>query len=133
MSDFCLEFSVTVFPGLSARSFQGFHDLQELQCSGQNLPQGSDLLTIVLYEASSNNILAAANVRKQECFTSNSYVACHLDDADTRNSKLKALVDDLAEGQARVYGCNASAFASGMRMESFSWSITVRHISKFTV
>ena len=117
---------------MSSRSFQGLHDLQELQCSGENLPQDSDLLTIVLYEVKSNNILAAANVRKQECFTSNSYVACHLDDTHTRSSRLKALVDDLAEGQSRVYGCNASVFASGMRLRSFSWSITVHHISKLS-
>ena len=120
------------FPGLSSKSFQGFHNLQEIQCSGENLPQGSDLMAMVLFEANSNSILAAANLRKMECSTSDRYVACHLDDTDTRKSRLMALVDDLAEGQSRVYGCNVSAFASGMQIELFSWSITVHHISKLT-
>ena len=87
-------------------------------------------MTMVLFAARSNELLAAANLKNQQCSTSKAYVACHLD-ADSRKTSLRALVDDLAEGQSRVYGCNVSAFASGMRMESFSWSITVHHISKF--
>ena len=117
---------------MSSKSFQGFGELRELQCSGETLPQDSDLMAMVLFEATSNNILAVANLRKMECSTSNTYVACHLDDTDIRKSRLKVLIDDLAEGQSRVYGCNVSAFASGIRMESFSWSVTVHHISKLT-
>lgn len=127
-----LSLEFRIFPGLSSKSFQGFHDLQEIQCSGENLPQDSDLMAMVLYEAISNNILAVANLRKMECSTSSKYVACQLDGTDTRKSKLKALVDDLDEGQSRVYGCNVSAFASGIRMEALSWSITVHHISELT-
>ncbi|KAK7105433.1 hypothetical protein V1264_016812 [Littorina saxatilis] len=115
---------------LTSRSFQGFHNLHEMQCSGENLSQDSDLMTMVLYEVKSSKVLAAANLRKQECSTSSSYIACHLDATDTRKSKLKALVDDLAEGQSRVYGCNVSAFMDGTRVKLFTWFITVRHISK---
>ena len=121
-----------IFPGLSSKLFQGFHGLQEIQCSGENLPQDSDLMTMTLYEANSNFVLAAANIGKQECSTSHNYVACHLDIIDRRKSQLKALVDDLAEGQSRVYGCNVSAFDSTSRVQLFSWSITIHHISKFT-
>ncbi|KAK7105434.1 hypothetical protein V1264_016813 [Littorina saxatilis] len=118
--------------GLSSRSFQGFYNLQEIQCSGENLPPDSDLLGIVLYSVKPSLLLAAANLRKQECSTSSSYIACHLDTADTRKSKVKALVDDLTEGQSRVFGCNISAFVDGTRMTSFSWFITVHHISEYT-
>ena len=88
-------------------------------------------MTMVLYAADSTGILAAANLRKQECSTSKSYVACRIDATDTRKSKLKVLVDDLVEGESRVYGCNVSAFVSGMRAQLYSWSITVYRISKF--
>ena len=124
-------FDPSDFAGLTSRSFQGIHELQEIQCSGENLPPDSDLMTMVLYEARSNKVLAAANLKNQECSTSSSYIACHLD-TDSRKSKLKALVDDLAEGQSRVYGCNVSVFVSGFRAQLFSWSISVKRISKLT-
>ena len=88
-------------------------------------------MTMVLYAADSTGILAAANLRKQECSTSKSYVACLIDATDTRKSKLKVLVDDLVEGESRVYGCNVSAFVSGSRVQLYSWSITIYRISKF--
>ena len=86
-------------------------------------------MTMVLFAARSNELLAAANLKNQQCSTSTSYVACHLD-SDSRKSQLRALVADLAEGQSRVYGCNVSAFVSGFRVQLYTWSITVRHISK---
>ena len=131
---FCFPFKCCkscVFPGLTSKSFQGFHNLREIQCSGESLPPDSDLMTMVLYAADSTGILAAANLRKQECSTSKSYVACRIDATDTRKSKLKVLVDDLVEGEWRVYGCNVSAFVSGSRVQLYSWSITVYRISKF--
>lgn len=120
------------FPGLTSRPFQGFADIQEVECLGDSLPPESDVVLMLLYEKTHNKILAAMNMRKHECSTLEEYTSCDMVDSDSSKSRLRALITDLAEGQSRVYGCNISALISGIRMESFSWSITLHHISKFS-
>ena len=128
---------VLSFSGLSSRSFKGFHDIQQIQCSGEALPPDSDLFFMVLYQVTDNSdggikTLGQLNVNKRECSTSEDYVSCDIVESESRRSRLKALVADLAEGQSRVYGCNVSALMSGVRMQTFSWSVTVRRtISKY--
>ncbi|XP_076457966.1 uncharacterized protein LOC143291754 isoform X10 [Babylonia areolata] len=125
--------SVTVHTnGLSSWPFQGFHELQELQCSGESVPPDSDIVAMVLYEAGKSRVLAAANVGKRQCSTSHRFVACHLDPTDTRKSRLKVLIDDLAEGQSRVYGCNVTFLTSTMETKIAKWSTTVHHIRTTT-
>ena len=86
---------------------------------------------MVLFNDLHNTVLAAVNLKKKECSTAKKFVSCEIVENDSRRSKVKALVDDLAEGQSRVYGCNVSAFISGVRMQIFSWSITVQRLSKY--
>ncbi|XP_076457965.1 uncharacterized protein LOC143291754 isoform X9 [Babylonia areolata] len=125
--------SVTVHTnGLSSWSFQGFHELQELQCSGENVPADSEIMIMVLYDTATKDILAAASIGKRQCSTSHRFVACHLDPADTRQSRLKVLIDDLAEGQSKVYGCNVTFVTPDMQVKTFSWSTTVYHIRTTT-
>ena len=126
-----LSFILSDFIGLSSRSFQGFTDIQEIQCLGDSLPPESDVVLMLLYEKANGKILAAMNMRKHECSTQEEYTSCDMVDSDPSKSRLRALITDLAEGQSRVYGCNISVLISGIRMESFSWTITLRHISKW--
>lgn len=129
---------VLSFSGLSSRSFKGFRDIQQIQCSGEALPPDSDLFFMVLYQvtdtASDGGIktLGQLNVNKRECSTSEDYVSCDIVESESRRSRLKALVADLAEGQSRVYGCNVTALISGSTTGIMSWSITLHHVpSKF--
>ncbi|XP_076457963.1 uncharacterized protein LOC143291754 isoform X8 [Babylonia areolata] len=125
--------SVTVHTnGLSSWPFQGFHELQELQCSGENIPADCHILAMVLYEVGTNSVLAAANLGNQECSTYHSFAACHLDSTDARKNQLKVLVDDLPEGQSRLYGCNVTFLTSTMETKIATWSTTVHHFRTTT-
>lgn len=126
-----LSFILSDFIGLSSRSFQGFTDIQEIQCLGDSLPPESDVILMLLYQAVDNKIIATMNMKKRECSTLEEYTSCDMVDSDPSKSRLRALITDIAEGQSRVYGCNISVLISGIRMESFSWTITLRHISKW--
>ena len=128
-----LSFILSDFIGLSSRSFQGFTDIQEIQCLGDSLPPESDVILMLLYQAVDNKIIATMNMKKRECSTLEEYTSCDMVDSDPSKSRLRALITDIAEGQSRVYGCNISVLISGIRMESFSWTITLRHISKWLV
>ena len=123
------------FPGLSWSPFQGFHDLQEVVCSAEPLPPDSDVMSMVLFsdalDKGDKTVLAAVNLKKGECSTAAEFTSCRIAHSDSRRSRLRALVADLTEGQSRVYGCNVSALVSGVRMETFSWSLTVRRLSEY--
>ncbi|KAL8563675.1 hypothetical protein ACOMHN_035409 [Nucella lapillus] len=113
---------------LRAQSFQaGFPGIQSVECSGRTLPSDSDLLSMVLFQRSRSQPLAIVNLRKKSCTTSNIFVACHLDDSDSRRSVVRALVSDLLEGQSRVYGCNVTSLVSNVgQVRLLSWSLLVR-------
>ena len=125
-----LDDSILFFPGLSSGIFQGFQDIQEIKCSGESLPQDTDVMFVVLYQVATKKVLATMKVNRRECTTSEDYNSCYISDGDSRKSYLTALISDLVEGQSRVYGCNVSALISGTRMEIFSWSIAVHYIPR---
>ena len=117
--------------GMSSRLFRGFHNIQEVACTGKTLPTGSSLYALVLYEKKHDRITAIADFSKKQCFTSGRYASCDLDAADPKQSLLRSLDLDLAEGQSRTYGCNASFMTSAGRFRVFSWSIRIRRASKW--
>lgn len=85
---------------------------------------------MILYTLPQDAVVAFVNLRKQECYTSESFVSCDIDNSDSRRSNLKTLVADLAEGQTRVFGCNLTAVAARGRMLSYSWKLSVYQPSK---
>ena len=122
---------VVSFSGLSSRSFKGFHDIQQIQCSAEALPPDSDLFFMVLYQVTDKSkTLGKLNVNRKECSTSEDYVSCEIFESESRRSRLKALIADLAEGQSRVYGCNVTALISGSTTGIMSWSITVYRVPR---
>ena len=97
------------------------------------MPPDSDLFFMVLYQVTDTSdggikTLGQLNVNKRECSTYEDYVSCDIVESESRRSRLKALVADLAEGQSRVYGCNVSALISGSTAGIMSWSITLHHV-----
>lgn len=85
---------------------------------------------MVLYEVSDSKVLGKLNAKDKQCSTSEDYVSCSIVESESRQSHLKALVADLAEGQSRVYGCNVTVLISGSRIQTLSWSIAVHHIAR---
>ena len=118
--------------GMSSRLYRGFHNIQEVACTGRTLPAGSNLYALVLYEKEHDRVVAIADFSKKQCATSDHYSSCDLDPVDAKHSQLRSLNVDLAEGQSRAYGCNASFMTSGGRFRVVSWSLTIRHTSKST-
>ena len=88
---------------------------------------------MVLYEKQSDKVLSLADLSKEQCSTDSDYVSCEIDAVDSKNSLLRVLVVDLAEGQSRTYGCNASIVTSGGRFQVVSWSVVVHHRSEYDV
>lgn len=104
-----------------------------MECTGNTLSPDTDVLSMALYRINNDNILAFVNLRKHECFTSESFILCEIDATDSRKSKLKALVLDLNETEKRSYGCNMSTIASGGRQKFVSLNVTVEKSSKCSV
>lgn len=123
---------IHTLPGLTSRPFQGFTAIQSVECTGATLPGDWDLLSMVLYRVSSSELLAIANLRKRSCSTSQTFIACHIDESDSRGSKIKALISDLTEGQSRAYGCNLTSLSSAGQSSIVSWSLVVTRPSKYT-
>ena len=109
-----------------------------MQCSAEHLPPRSDVMTMVLYHhhhhhhnnhhpGQGSAVVAVVNLKTKTCTTTEAFVSCDAAEGnDSRRSRVRVLVDDLTEGQSRVYGCNVSALVSGVRMETYSWAVSVR-------
>lgn len=126
----CSNFLLIHLAGMTSKRFLEFFDIQELECSGAMLPPGADLFSMVLYDKDRNKVLALVNLRKRECSTSDYFISCSIDNSDSRNSKVSALVLGLTEGKSANYGCNMSILAAGGSFQVVSSSLTLRHISK---
>lgn len=110
---------------MTVRTFRGIPDLQEVECSGGHLDSDVNILFLKLMEESNSSILAYANPMKKECLTFGEFSSCFLDTTDTRKSRLRVLVSDLAVGQTRMYGCVVSSWKSLGVTETLKWSIAV--------
>ncbi|KAK7089883.1 uncharacterized protein [Littorina saxatilis] len=109
--------------GMKTRAFEGHSHITEVECSGEVLDSATDLLTMVLYNKADKRVLATANLKKQECATSDQFAACIINENDSKRSRLKTLVLDLAEEELRHFGCNLTTFSTGGKTQIFTWSI----------
>ena len=128
-----IAFIISYFSGLISKQFHGFPDIHEVMCTGETLSSDSDLLTMILYTVPQDAVVAFVNLGKQDCYTSESFVSCEIDQSDPRRSRLKTLVADLAEGQTREFGCNLTAVAARGRMLIYSWKLSVHQPSESAV
>ncbi|XP_076457958.1 uncharacterized protein LOC143291754 isoform X3 [Babylonia areolata] len=112
--------------GLKASPFYGLSHIVEVECSGDGLPSGVDLLSITLYDTRTDQVLASVNYAQRKCVTAGGFTACHLDTLNSRNSKVRTLVSDLRRDEVRTYGCDVAVFAPGERPSSVSWSLAVQ-------
>ena len=109
---------------MTVGAFRGYPSLQELQCSGENLPAGSDLVYMVLFKQATGKILAFINLRKGECSTAEDYVSCDVDSDDTRRSRLRVLLTDV-DSSATAFGCNVTVIGPGGMLKTLSWWLAV--------
>ena len=96
---------------------------RRVECSGERLDSDTDLLTMVLYHVPDKRVLATANLKSRECSTSDQFSSCVIDDRDSRSTRLRTLVLDMAEHELRHFGCNLTTFKTDGTTDIISWSI----------
>lgn len=113
---------------MSYSYFQGMENIIEVECSGKDLSPNNDLLALSIYTPNDDRVVASANLKTNECITSQSFSLCVLQDR-IQGTKVKTLVLDLGENEAKLYGCNVTTTASG-RPNIYSYSVIVKKQSK---
>ena len=115
---------------MTSRIFKGIPSLQEVECSGGGLKPEVTLLSLQMHRLSDSQTLASLNVFLKTCVTVSSYSSCAIDSGDTHRSRLRVLVDDLAEGESRGYGCTVNTVQSVGNPVTLNWTIHIRRDSK---
>ncbi|XP_025102314.1 uncharacterized protein LOC112568945 isoform X7 [Pomacea canaliculata] len=108
--------------GLKWGAFQGHDHVLEVECSGETLASDKDLLSMVLYSARDNKVLATVNLKTRECATSDRFSSCVFDERDSHRTRLRALVLDIAEGETWPFGCNLTTFKTADGAIFVSWT-----------
>lgn len=116
---------------MTSRNFRGIPEIQEVECWGGNLEADVSLLTLKLFDVSDDTIVAFLKHFSSECTAYGEFASCAIDAADTRRSKLRVLVADLAENETRIYGCVASVLR-GTETEKITWKLPITLSRKFT-
>ena len=115
---------------MTSRIFKDIPSLQEVECSGGSLKPEVTLLSLQMHRLSDSKTLASLNVFLKTCVTLSSYSSCVIDNGDTHKSRLRVLVDDLAEGESRGYGCTVNTVKSVGNPVTLNWTIHIRRNSK---
>lgn len=116
--------------GIVVRDFRGFPSIQEVECWGGTLEADVKLLSLKLFEAASDSVVAYVNPLTSECLTFREFSSCLIDAIDTRKTKLRVLVSDLEEGHSREYGCVATRLKA-LDTHKVTWKIAVQRRSMF--
>ena len=110
--------------------FRGLSNIQEVECSGENVDPDADLMSMTFFTTTPQRVLGVVNHGKRECSTSEVFVLCEIDDKDSRKTRIKAFVYDIPPGDARNYSCNVTSLKTGGWTKTFSWNITVNSTGK---
>jgi hypothetical protein len=112
------------------RDFLGFQSLKEVECSGRNLPEEIDFMSVTMFRVSDSSVLGTLKTLKNDCQTYSEYASCVIDSGDSRKSAVRTLVADLEEEQTKLFGCNVSVIMKNGHARMYSWSISVYRESK---
>ena len=115
---------------MTSRVFKGISSLQEVECSGTSLKPEVKLLSLQIHRLLDRKALASLNIYLDACVTLGDFSSCFIDNEDTHKSRLKVLVDDLAEGESRGYGCTVVTVQSFGSPKTSNWTLYVRRNSK---
>ena len=118
------------------RNYRGFESLKEVECSGTNLPNEVNFLSLTLYKKldfSHEKTLATlqTSMGSYNCHTFTEFSSCTNDASNIQNSVVKTLVSDLVGGERSFISCNISAvFRIKSEVFKGSWDIDVYRESK---
>lgn len=117
--------------GIIVRDFRGIASIQEVECSGGTLAPEVKLLSLKLLGGSENTILAYVSPASNECRTFVDFSSCVIDSVDSRNSRARTLVSDLAEKEVRTYTCVAQTWKLLGDTQTHTWSVLLEGPRKF--
>ena len=117
---------------MSVRTFKGISSLQEVECWGGHLDPDVKLLSLKMYTVPQQKVLAYLFLVSSECMTYSEYSSCFIDESDPKRSRLRVLVSDLAEGEKRIYGCEADRVKYLERTKTSVWSILLERNSEYS-
>lgn len=89
------------------------------------------LLSLKLLGGSENTILAYVSPASNECRTFVDFSSCVIDSVDSRNSRARTLVSDLAEKEVRTYTCVAQTWKLLGDTQTHTWSVLLEGPRKF--
>ena len=108
------------------------HNVQEVDCSARALDSTAQVLSMSLFTKHDDRIVASANVAAESCLTAGLFVSCLIDEADSRKTRLRALIVNPSAGEEAVqFGCNVTTFVGGGRINIRSWFISVARLGKY--
>ena len=113
------------FSGLKASIFLGFPSIQEVECSGAMLKSGSKLLSLQMFEDFESSVIASLNLYESNCMTYGEYSSCIINTTNPHESRLRVLVHELQEGEARKFGCIAISVQSSGKTASETRTLVV--------
>ena len=116
--------------GMTSRDFKGIPSLQEVECLGGSLKPELKLLSLKIYSAAENSVLASLNVLTKTCLTYSDFSSCYVNNSNTHKSRLRVLVPDLEEGESRQYKCKVNALNSEGDSKVSTWSTLVTRRSE---
>ena len=85
-----------------------------------------------LYEMYPRKTILRANLRSGVCSSQELFASCDIDGSNTQNTRLNALIPNIAEGRSRAFGCNVTALIFEGFVETYSWTYNIRHISEYS-
>lgn len=111
---------------MEVQTFRGISLIQEVICSGSHLDAEVEVISLKLYRVSDNSVLAFVSHVSNECKTFGEFSSCVVDSTDTRRTKLRVLVPDLAEGEMEQLGCTVLVTRlKSLSNEQFTWKLSV--------
>lgn len=111
---------------MEVQTFRGISLIQEVICSGSHLDAEVEVTSLKLYRVSDNSVLAFVSHVSNECKTFGEFSSCIVDFTDTRRTKLRVLVPDLAEGEMEQLGCTVLVTRlKSLSIEQFTWKLSV--------
>lgn len=133
-----IESIIIGFAGMSYKDhFHGVSSIVEVECSGVSLPSNVDLMSITMFAMTTSHsshtggIIASINYGGRKCLTTDVFSSCEIDERNSRSTRLRTLVLDLAVEATRWIGCNVTGFESSSGLVKIvSWSLNAKRKSE---
>lgn len=118
---------------MTSREFRGIPSILEVECWGGYLNSDVKLISLQIFRLPETTILASLNVLTNNCMTFGDFSSCVVNRTDNHKSRVRVLVHDLKEGEAREYGCTANTVNPLGNSIYKNWKLLLVRKSKWAI